>query len=368
MYLKIILGASLGAMLLGGCSIKTSELLPDKRADYKKATSIPTLEVPPDLSATNLDDSLAVPNVGSASYADYQQQRAAASPAASGVLPQAVGVQLERGNNQRWLAITAPVDEVWPKLRAFWLEQGFTLKIEDPRIGILETEWQENRADIPQDRLRNLLQKSLGDNLYSAPTRDKYRLRLERAAGGNTSEVYLTHRGMLETDRGASGFVWAPRPSDPELEAEFLNRLMAYLGKTAPPDTRTAATTRPQATLSKDTDGFAVLRLALAPTEAWRVVGLTLDRVSFTVEDRDAAKGTYWVRYQDPDQEQPKGGLLSGLAFWRSSGKSEAQNYTISVQAAEGGGSSVKVLTREGVHDNSKTANRILTLLQEQLR
>lgn len=363
--LKTGLGLIGVAGLLVGCSLKTDDILPDRRVDYKKATSISTLEVPPDLSSSGLNDTLSVPNLGSASYADYQQQRAAANPAGSGVLPRSADIRMERSGQQRWLVVGLPVEDLWPKLRAFWLEQGFVLKVEDPRIGILETEWQENRADIPQDRLRSLLQKSLGDHVYSAPTRDKYRIRLERTADGKASEIYLSHRGMAETDRGTTGVVWTPRPTDPELEAEFLNRLMVYLGK--PTSANAVAGAPPQATLSKDADGFAVLRLQLAGSEAWRVVGLTLDRVSFTVEERDAAQGIYLVRYQDPDQEQPKRGLLSGLAFWRSSSKPELQRYRIKVQG-DASSSTVRVLTLEGIHDNSATANRILTLLQEQLR
>ncbi len=367
--LNVQLKTGLGLMavvgFLAGCGLKTDDILPDRRVDYKKATSIPTLEVPPDLSSAGLNDTLSVPNLGSASYADYQQQRAATDPAVSGVLPRSAEVRLERSGTQRWLVVSASAEEIWPKLRAFWLEQGFNLKIEDARIGILETEWQENRADIPQDRLRSLLQKSLGENAYSAPTRDKYRIRLERSPDGKASEIYLSHRGMLETDRGTTGVVWAPRPTDPELEAEFLNRLIIHLGKSAPANA--AAGTQAQATLNKDADGFGVLQIQLPVAEAWRVVGLTLDRVSFTVEERKADQQVYLVRYQDPDQEAPKRGLLSGLAFWRSDRKSEAQRYQISVQG-DARSSTVKVLTLEGTHDNSATANRILTLLQEQLR
>ena len=56
----------------------------------------------------------------------------------------------------------------------------------------METDWSENRADIPQGFIRKAIGKVM-DSVYSAATRDKYRVRLERGADGST-EIYLTHR------------------------------------------------------------------------------------------------------------------------------------------------------------------------------
>ena len=48
------------------------------------------------------------------------------------------------------------------------------------------------------------------------------------------SEVYITHRGVQEvyTNTTKDSTVWQPRPSDPQLEATFLARLMSKLGVT----------------------------------------------------------------------------------------------------------------------------------------
>ena len=117
----------------------------------------------------------------------------------------------------------------------FWISNGFALKRDDPTIGIMETDWVENRADIPQDGVRALLKKYL-DILYSAPTRDKFRTRLERTADGKRTEVYLSHSGVEEVAAGGTSasstniYIWQRRPPNPELEAEMLNRLTVYLG------------------------------------------------------------------------------------------------------------------------------------------
>jgi outer membrane protein assembly factor BamC len=100
-------------------------------------------------------------------------------------------------------------------------------------------------------------------------------------------------------------------------------------------------------------------------------VGLALDRIGFTVEDRDRAQGLYFVRYVDPDADNrsPDKGLLSRLAFWRSDDKPAqgGSEYRLRVEG-QGDASRVSVLSREGGQDNSETARRMLGLLHEQLR
>ena len=95
----------------------------------------------------------------------------------------------------------------------------------------METDWAENRAMIPSGPIRNLLGKII-DSAYSTGERDKFRTRLERGSAPGTTEIYISHRGMVEvyTSKDESSTVWQPRPPDPELEAEFLGRLMLRFG------------------------------------------------------------------------------------------------------------------------------------------
>ena len=106
---------------------------------------------------------------------------------------------------------------------------------------------------------------------------------------------------------------------------------------------------------------------------AWRRVGLALDRVGFTVEDRDRQKGLYFVRYADPESEMKEKdkGLITRLFSWGSDSKVKPEQYRVQVsQEAAGGasGSQVSVLNKDGSAERSKTAQRILTLLHEQLK
>ena len=195
--------------LLAACSTSLDTLLPDRRPDYRKSTLAQPLEIPPDLTASTIDDTLVVPELnpaGSAKLSAYASERGGAQPQpvkAEAVLPLQAGITLEQAGNQRWLTVAAPPDRVWPKVREFWTSNGFALKRDDPTIGIMETDWMENRADIPQDGVRAVLKKYL-DVLYSAPTRDRFRVRLERVGEGRATEVYLAHSGVEEMAVGGA--------------------------------------------------------------------------------------------------------------------------------------------------------------------
>ncbi len=366
------------SLALGGCS---GSLLESKRIDYKSARQIERpLEIPPDLTAPQRDDRFAVPDVsprGVATYSAYSAERAgqpATASAASTVLTPSESMRIERAGSQRWLVTRGTPEELWPQIKDFWLELGFILNIDSPEIGVMETDWAEDRAKIPQDFIRSSIGKVF-DGLFSTPERDKFRTRLEQGREPGTVEVYISHRGMMEIypTEAKDSTIWQPRPADPELEAEMLRRLMVRLG--AEEVRAEAAIATPQtperAQITAAGNGQVMLVMEEPFDRAWRRVGLALDRIGFTVEDRDRAQGLYFVRYVDPDADNrsPDKGFLSRLAFWRSADKPAqgGSEYRLRVEG-QGAGSRVSVLSREGGQDNSDTARRMLGLLQEQLR
>ncbi|WJW76205.1 outer membrane protein assembly factor BamC [Thiohalobacter sp. IOR34] len=357
--------------VLSGCN-SLQNLMPGKKADYRTSRSEPTLEVPPDLSSAGIQDSMVVPNATYSEFEAEQSGPAAGRSRAGGVLPEQPGMRLERDGDQRWLVVEADAATLWPRIREFWLKNGFLLTLDDPQIGVMETDWAENRADIPQGPIRRVIGKAL-DFLYSAATRDKFRVRLERAPDGGT-EIFLTHRGMEEVVQGTpdeeTGTIWKPRPSDPELEAEMLKRLMVYLGTEEQKAERLLAAQggkTERARLVRDSGGAAMLVVDEDFSRAWRRTGIALDRVGFTVEDRNRSQGLYYVRYNDPLKEERKKGILSRLKFWGEEDGKEAAQYRIRLEA-NGPQTRVTVLDAQGARDNSATARRILTLLQEQLK
>ncbi len=374
-------GLLLASALLAACS---GGILPEsKKIDYKSAGKLPTLEVPPDLTQPTRDDRYAVPDVtprGTATYSEYAGERTSgATSTAPAVLPTVDKMRIERAGSQRWLVAAGTPEQLWPALKEFWQELGFIINVETPEAGVMETDWAEDRAKLPQDVIRGTLGKVF-DSLYSTAERDKFRTRVEKGAEPGTTEIYISHRGMYEVyvDEGKSETRWQPRPAEPELEAEMLRRLMVRLGveENRAKSMIAAAPKQERAKLTRAADGAGTLALMESFDRAWRRVGLALDRVGFTVEDRDRSQGLYFVRYIDPEadnrKKDDKGGWLSKLnpmnLFQSDKSKVDPQaQYRIHV-AGEGDASTVRILTREGGADNSETARRILGLLHEQLK
>jgi outer membrane protein assembly factor BamC len=374
---------SLSLLVLGvlaGCS---GNILPEsKKIEYKSAGKLPPLEIPPDLTQQSRDERYVVPDVssskGSATYSAYSNERSgqARTTTAQDLLPQVDKMRIERAGTQRWLVVAGAPDKLWPGVKEFWQELGFLVNVEVPEAGIMETDWAENRAKLPQDIIRGTIGKVF-DSLYSTAERDKFRTRLEKGAEPGTVEIYISHRGMYEiyVNEGRSDTKWQPRPADPELEAEMLRRLMVRLGvDESRAKTMVAAEQRQdRARMSRATDGAGALLLEEAFDRSWRRVGLALDRVGFTVEDRDRSQGLYFVRYVDPDVDGKKKdedkGILSKLMFWKGSAadKPAQAQYRIQVKTT-GETTMVQVLTREGGVDRSETSKRILGLLYEQLK
>ncbi|SFN40208.1 outer membrane protein assembly factor BamC [Nitrosospira briensis] len=362
------------AVTVAGCN-----LLPEaKKMNYKSAGKLPPLEVPPDLTAPGSDERYVVPDInptGSATFSAYDRERNKLSGASTGgafILPslEEAGVRMERSGTQRWLVVKGEPEEVWPVVKEFWHELGFLIKVEMPEAGVMETDWAENRAKISEDIIRNTLGKIL-DSLYSTAERDKFRTRLERGEDG-TTEIYISHRGMDEVMQGDVRTVWQPRPADPDLEAEMLSRLMMRFGVTEErARTAVANSGSVQERARLDGEKGGVLSLNEAFDRSWRRVGLALDRIGFTVEDRNRSQGIYFVRYINPDLDSGAGpSVLSKLMFWREEGEDGPEQFRIQLSEAGTTGEStdVTVLNKDGTPDKTNNASKILKLLHEQLK
>ena len=360
------------ALALAGCSTVENFVAGDK-VDYRSAgAKTPGLEVPPDLTQLSRDTRYQQPG-GSVSAAAFQS--AAATPvvaqAPTTVAPQKLGdVRIERQGNQRWLTTPMTPEQLWPQLQSFWKERGFVLVTDQPDTGVMETDWAENRAKLPQDFIRSAVGKVL-DSLYSTGERDKFRTRVERTPEG--TEVYISHRGMEEVYNSnlKDSTVWQPRPVDPQLEAEFLSRLMVRLGvkeETAKVAAATpAAPVQARARVLEGQPG-ATLQVDDNFDRAWRRVGLALDRGGFTVEDRDRTQGLYFVRYVDPTKTA-KVQVFSKLFSFGSKddGPGGPSRYRVSIKG-DGERSTVSVLNSQGAPEGGEAGKRIVSLLLEDLK
>lgn len=349
------------ALALAGCSV-----LEGDKIDYKTAGKGTSLEVPPDLTQLSRDTRFAVPG-GAVTASSYQiGQAAPGAPTAASAIGD---VRIERAGGQRWLVVNRPADQLWSPIRDFWQENGFLLTLDQSSLGIMETDWAENRAKLPQDFIRSALGKVF-DSLYSTSERDRFRTRLERNATGGT-EIYISHRGMIEvySNTQKDQTIWQARPTDPELEAEFLRRLMVKLGVPAEQSKAlvAAGVTKPTARMSTLNNNPVVL-IDEGFDRAWRRVGLTLDRTGFTVEDRDRAQGLYFVRYVEPNADKKEKGFFGKLlSFGSSDSTSQPLKFRISLKS-QGETTTVSVLNAAGAAETSANAQRIVQVIADDLK
>ncbi len=390
--------AALAVVLLAACTTTTTD-----KVDYRGAAEkTRPLEVPPDLTQL-------------ARESRYQTQGGVVSAAAAAATPSAVptrtqpaalanvaqtrlgDMRIERAGQQRWLVVSQSPEQLWPQLRTFWEKNGFTLALDNPQIGVMETTWSENRAKLPTDVIRNVL-GNLARNLYDTGERDLFRTRVERTETG--CEIYISHRGAAEVyaDATRETTTWRARPSDPDLEAEFLGRLMLALGgqeqaartaqagavaASAPapapaaaprPSTPAAAVAAasaapqpPQRARIVETPGGSALEVDEPFDRAWRRVGLALDRGGFTVEDRDRAQGLYYVRWVDPrtaGQEEPN---FFARMFGDATNPQAPVRYRIVLTGQEAK-TLVSVLTSAGAPEPGENGKRIVAQLVGELK
>ena len=367
-----------------GCSSMSDALTPAK-VDYRTAAAkTATLEVPPDLTQLTNDPRYQAPSGAVVSANAIQSATPGArTEAATGpaIAPQQVGsLHIERAGTQRWLVTPLTAEQLWPVLHSFWQEQGFTLERDQPELGVMETDWMENRAKIPQDIVRRTIGKVFS-GLYDSGLRDRYRTRIERTANG--AEVYITHRGAEEvyTSDRKDQTVWQVRPADPGLEAEMLARLMLKLGapEQAAAEAKASAekaagtpvpgeTLPARARLVTDVPG-AALRVDDGFERSWRRVGSALDRTGFTVEDRDRTQGVYYVRYVDPKlagKEDP--GFFARLFGAKKAEGSAGERLRIQVQGENPNSTLVSVQDTQGAPQKSDSARNIVRLLVNELK
>jgi outer membrane protein assembly factor BamC len=411
--------ATIGLLLVSSLAACDSIPFINNTSDYKAANRTKPLEVPPDLTASPTSDAYSIP--GSTSYSTYSQAQENQEVAAEKILTSPEGVRLEKAGAQRWLVVNAPAEKIWPVIRDFWTDMGFAVRVENPQLGVMETEWIDSEA-IKKDDSGNMGDKfdKWLDKLSGFADKKKFRTRLDRGNEANTTEIYMTHRSVsgapddgknrVQTQLGEidTGYKLGAKTNtemdarDVELDDELLRRLMVKLGVEEQKSKAIIAdaVTLKRAEVIKESDGSATLVLNDPFDRAWRRVGLALDRVGFVIEDKDRSSGVFFVRYADVDIDDTpakKKGLLETLKFWGDDDKKSAaaepkkeeksmveklkfwgtddkqktnpeKQYRIKVAEGDKGNAVVTVINKDGARVRTTTANRIVALMYEQLK
>ncbi|MBU3600702.1 outer membrane protein assembly factor BamC [Polynucleobacter sp. 30F-ANTBAC] len=364
---RLVLIGTLSLLLTACSSTFSGDTIDYKSAGEKKG---PNLAFPPDMAVAGGDKRYVVPD-GGATLSGYSNAVQTKPTSKEAVLPTVAGIRVERDGSRRWLVINKPAKELYPSIRDFWQETGFILMVDSPETGIMETDWAENRAKIPQDFIRRTIGKVL-DSIYSTGERDKFRTRLEVNSKGET-EVFITHRGATEELTGSdkNQAMWTTRANDPELEAEFLARLMQRLGyaeestKASLAAAKTASGTTKVSNLKKT----PTPRLEFAGNfdRAWREVGVGLDRSNFTVDDRDRSKGIYYVRFVNTQELSNERGFFDKMFSKKSDDDmKKAKRYRVLVKDTAGT-VTVTVQDENGAAEAGGVSEQILSLLDLQV-
>lgn len=325
-------------LAVSSCGLLPSleEVAPDNTQEYRKAETMPPLDVPPDLSVNRINDEIAGSDNRSATYSEYEE--AATNPLAAryNVVPDEKPA-LAGAEGSRHLVVPGEPDVTWQRIENFWSTRNIDVARQDRRIGLMDT-----------------IEDADG---YA------YRLRMEKGDVNRSSHIYINSQNNDNNDVTKN-------------EA-MLRQLADFLGVLYQEDKARIAATAPQqairdlprVVLLDEGDNLQALMVEQPFSDVWDRVGRVLDSRGFAVEDRDRSRGLYLVRYIDPfkEAEREEEGFFSGLAFWRDDVEQAPEEYYYIRLGSEADATRITVLDAEEVRSGTDTAQRLLGLIQEQL-
>ncbi|MBP3194138.1 MAG: outer membrane protein assembly factor BamC [Cardiobacteriaceae bacterium] len=356
--------------------------------DYKTANVGRKIEVPPDLSSQSLGDSLTVSDFtphSISSYNEYYADRVKRDRRGYiEVLPELYMTRvIEQKGELPYITTAADINAAWRIVKGYWTENGIELKTDNPQIGIMETDWLENKNGKPSTGIGGLVNSLLGF-LTDDDRRDRYRLRFARNNQGGTDIAIIYTKSELEKIRDnnlptytkqVTGYHWKLSDTEnPEMQLEMTRRIALFIsgelergganiqapspeeGQTAPSPARTN-TNVGYSRFVQLQDGNPALLIYGTYEQAWRVVGIALDKASFSIEDQDVSSGTYKVRYR-PESDSKKKGFFSSL-FGRGD---QRPSYLIRL-ADKGTESLVVVQTTDGKTADKREARALLEVI-----
>lgn len=332
------------------------------------------LELPPDLIRSEAESTFELPEV----FAGDDETIRNRIP----VLANVESLKLEGSEDLYWLSVEEPVDNLYQLVKNFWASEGYFLAIDEPVIGIMQTEWIYKELGSTDDSGATWIEKLFGDRNLSA-TQDQFKIRIARAEDGK-SRVYVAHRGFeyrheldskerspLIDDDGSSDD-WQPRRPDPELEVEMLSRMMIYLGMQKSEVEQQVANVKlfqPRAFMQHDSEeNSPYLLLKDAYHIAWNRVYHNLERLNFEIKSAEfktgfVEEGVFIVDIEVKDSEQ------QGSLFSRGSGTETSKRPILLILSEESHEyTRVNIENAKGDFDTSPEGAEFLALLYQHIK
>jgi len=329
--------AALLTAVISGCGSLPAldEVVPDNSKKYRKAETMPPLDVPPDLSTARINDEISGNQNSSATYSEFEE--AATNPLANkyNITPDSKPALSGEGD-KRHLVIPGDREVTWQRLQNFWVQKGYEIKRIDQRIGLMDT--------------------TGGIDNYP------FRLRMERGDTSKHAEVFISGRN---------------EEANEQKDEAMLRQLADFLGVLYQQDkekVEAVKASQPQVASVKtvlldETGGHQALVVEQGFSDVWKRVGRVLDSKGFAVEDRDRSRGTYFVRYIDPfnQVEKDEEGWLDKISFWEDEVDQAPEEFFFIKLISDADQTKIVILDTEETRISNDTAKRLLGLIQEQL-
>lgn len=345
---RFVLGVS-GLCFVTSCAYMpdVGKLLPDKKTEYQKSESMPDLEIPPDLTADAINDSMNIPDEAPATLSRYRNPRAPARTQA------AMGTT---DTDEQWLSLSMPLYLAWPALLEFFETRNYPLELEDEELGVLETGWSE------ADEQTGLLY------------RYKYKIFAEQGDDPDVTTLIISQQRQTRLDENAD---WLDHDKDARMERQLVADLSLFIdaGKPAAEPapapavaSEEAAGAPPRAAPGRELrvvdagEGKMYLTIPEAFEQAWKNTGVALRNSGLQVTGGDAAKGFYQVT-GGAEMREKKKGFFSKLAFWKD-GEAAQASYQISLTGV-GNKTELIVVNEDDEWEATDEAARILTLIRD---
>ena len=359
LILVLILGIFTGCSLFGGKK-NVSDPTVISRSSNK------ALEIPPDLITPAVNDKYSLPASGEARLSDFNDLDSRKfSSENSNLLPIETEARLINYGGFKVLLIERSPEEIWGLLKSFWIQNGFQIEKEIPEVGFIETDWLESREKISDGIIRNTLGKIFG-GMYDTGERNKFRMRVERTKAG-FSEISVVHKGLIQVasdDRFDPTLVWANRNSDQQLEELYLRRIINFVSGKENQGSKSIEVVKKFTPTLKGNDDNNFVELVLNFNEAWKSIGLILDRLGFEVEERLKEQGTYLIRYKKLDQEEKEKGFFAKIF---SSDKERLDMNLYRIEIKNTGNVSKVFVSDNETSERTKSSQNILAVIYEQL-
>jgi len=288
--------------------VKAETQLGELKINYYSNKSVSSLDIPPDL--TKPEDQKAfriaeyVPDLNEEVINLSNKPDLAVKK--SNILKKDPRIKVKKNGDRRWLEVEKSPEILWDLTKEFFKLEGFAIKKFNKEIGILETDFLENRPNLPDQSLgliRSMIQ-SVTAQRYSMPVIDKYRVRIEPTDNEGVTQIFLTLNSMKEiVDPNAAisgNTIWVEKDRDVSLENEMLLRFMVFLGgeKTDSIEKIIAAkeTKEFKALIEEGINGYAKMTVESDFLSTWDNISWALDKENVPLEDKDLMERSFYIK------------------------------------------------------------------------